>query len=203
MAKDYYVVLGVNRTASPRLIKRAYREMAKKYHPDSGQAGSDAGRFREVTRAYETLADAERRRRYDAELKAPEQPPARRTTRQRGRSRPAPPIEPLAEAPAPSVGPLVTAADVLLEVVLTRAEAAGGGIFPVHLPVTEGCPGCGDGWERLLCPVCGGRGFVSTERVIGLSIPPGTRHGAEATLRFETDRGVRRVHVRVLVDSGA
>jgi len=203
MANDYYMVLGVDRTANLRRIKCAYRKMAKRYHPDSGQVGSDPARFREVPRAYETLTDTDRRRRYDAELKAQAPPVERRMAGQR-RRRPQPPIEPAAEAPVPSFGQVPPEMDFFFEVVLTPAEAAGGGVFTIHLPMAERCPGCGAGRERRFCPVCGGSGLLRLEREIGLSIPPGTRHGTEATLRLVgTDRGRRQVHVRVLVDTEA
>ncbi len=65
--KDYYQILGVARDATPAAIKRAYRRLAKKYHPD---VASEAlvPEFQELQAAYETLTDAERRRRYDESL---------------------------------------------------------------------------------------------------------------------------------------
>ena len=66
--KDLYLILGVSRDATTAAIKRAYRRLAKKYHP-----GIDPVRppdeFQELQAAYETLADAERRRGYDETLK--------------------------------------------------------------------------------------------------------------------------------------
>src|ERR1044071_1958433 len=63
--KDYYRILGVDRSADDKTIKSAYRKLARKYHPDVAK-GKDAGdRFREVTEAYEVLSDPEKRRRYD------------------------------------------------------------------------------------------------------------------------------------------
>jgi DnaJ-class molecular chaperone len=63
--KDYYKILGVDRSADDKAIKSAYRKLARKYHPDVAK-GKDAGdRFREVTEAYEVLSDPEKRRRYD------------------------------------------------------------------------------------------------------------------------------------------
>jgi curved DNA-binding protein len=63
--RDFYDVLGVARTAGQEEIQRAYRTLARRYHPDlNAEPGADA-RFREVTQAYEVLADPERRARYD------------------------------------------------------------------------------------------------------------------------------------------
>src|SRR5512147_3134043 len=63
--KDYYRILGVDRSADDKTIKSAYRKLARKYHPDVAK-GKDAGeRFREITEAYEVLSDPEKRRRYD------------------------------------------------------------------------------------------------------------------------------------------
>ena len=64
--RDYYEVLGVARHASPVEVKRAYRRMALKYHPDRNPGDSEAeGRFKEAAEAYEVLADSDRRSTYD------------------------------------------------------------------------------------------------------------------------------------------
>ncbi|MCM8855677.1 MAG: molecular chaperone DnaJ [Candidatus Thiodiazotropha sp.] len=69
MAKrDYYEILGVNKNASEAEIKKAYRRLAMKYHPDrnTGDAGEDAElKFKEAKEAYEVLADAQKRATYD------------------------------------------------------------------------------------------------------------------------------------------
>ncbi len=64
--RDYYEVLGVERTADENTIKKAYRKLAKKYHPDTnkGNPGSEE-KFKEATEAYAVLSDPEKRKQYD------------------------------------------------------------------------------------------------------------------------------------------
>ena len=64
-ARDYYRLLGVRPDATVLLIKKAYRKLAKQYHPDVNHSPDAADRFREITEAYDTLTDLDRRRRYD------------------------------------------------------------------------------------------------------------------------------------------
>jgi curved DNA-binding protein len=63
--KDYYATLGVEHTATQEQIKRAYRKLARKYHPDVSKEADAESRFKEVAEAHEALIDAERRAAYD------------------------------------------------------------------------------------------------------------------------------------------
>lgn len=63
--KDYYRILGVDRSADDKAIKSAYRKLARKYHPDVAKGKDTGDKFHEVTEAYEVLSDPEKRRRYD------------------------------------------------------------------------------------------------------------------------------------------
>jgi hypothetical protein len=63
--KDYYALLGIPPDATSAQIKSAYRKLAKQYHPDVNNSPDAPEKFREITEAYDTLIDTDRRRRYD------------------------------------------------------------------------------------------------------------------------------------------
>jgi hypothetical protein len=66
--KDYYLILGVERTASDRDIKRTYRRLAILYHPDKNPSGGAEAQFKEINEAYEVLSDPPSRAAYDERL---------------------------------------------------------------------------------------------------------------------------------------
>ncbi|MBM2842672.1 MAG: chaperone protein DnaJ, partial [Anaerolineales bacterium] len=63
--RDYYEVLEVGRSASPAELRRAYRRLAKQYHPDVNKDDNSEERFKEINEAYAVLSDEERRASYD------------------------------------------------------------------------------------------------------------------------------------------
>ncbi len=66
MAEDFYKILGVSKDATPEQIKKAYRKLARKWHPDLNPGNKDAEqKFKDVSRAYEVLGDREKRKLYD------------------------------------------------------------------------------------------------------------------------------------------
>ena len=66
---DYYKILGVNKKATDKEIKKAYRTLSKKYHPD--KAGGDEDKFKEISEAYNTLSDKTKRQKYDTRGQIP------------------------------------------------------------------------------------------------------------------------------------
>ena len=63
--KDYYEILGIDRNATKEEIKKAYRRLSKKYHPDVSDDPDAAEKFKEITEAYEVLSDDKKRANYD------------------------------------------------------------------------------------------------------------------------------------------
>ncbi len=65
MAKDFYKILGVERSADEKEIKRAYRQRAREYHPDANKSKDAESKFKEINEAYQVLSDSEKRGLYD------------------------------------------------------------------------------------------------------------------------------------------
>ena len=213
MAKDYHIILGVSREANPSQIKHAYRRIAKQLHPDLAHSAADAEKFIEIKEAYDTLTDAEKRRRYDAELqrrgsdlRIERVPEIVRSRRRRYQDMEALGsfLDDFFEGFVPGVFPRrrgrAPEKDIYLEVVLSLRESRQGGLFPISFPVWEACPRCGSKgvYDEFFCPVCFGYGSVQTEREFSLSIPPHTASGSAVSIALE-DIGLRDVNLHVLV----
>ena len=63
--RDYYEILGVDKSSSGKEIKSAYRKMALKYHPDKNKADDAEEKFKEINEAYQVLSDGEKKKAYD------------------------------------------------------------------------------------------------------------------------------------------
>ena len=64
---DYYKTLGVDKKATPEEIKKSYRKLARKYHPDTNPGDKDAeAKFTEISQAHDVLGDPEKRKQYDS-----------------------------------------------------------------------------------------------------------------------------------------
>jgi len=215
MAKNYYVTLGISRGANLNQIKRAYRRIAKKVHPDTTQS-IDAQKFRDAREAYETLADEDTRRQYDATLKSQPTPVRITSVTDQIKQRSAA-IEEMTRLES-FVDDFFEGflpgffhkerfrppkKDLYYEVILSPSEAMHGGLFPIQVPVIENCPGCHKAgfMESFFCPDCNGRSYRQAEREFSLSIPPRTSHGTEATISLK-DIGLPGaiLFVRVYID---
>jgi len=188
-AKDFYQVLGVSDSASQDEIKKAYRKLAKQYHPDANPNNAGAAeRFKEISEAHSTLSDPDKRKQYDQMRRygafdgMPRRPAGAGARRGGGAGGMGPD-----DAQGFDFGDLGGLGDIFssmfgrgrrpggaepegdtLEAVVEvpfRVAMLGGKI-PVTLPVTETCPTCtgsggAPGATFSTCPECQGRGTIS------------------------------------------
>lgn len=176
--RDYYEVLGVAPDAKAADIKRAYRQLAKRYHPDIS-GGDRTVTFREVTRAYEVLRNPERRRTYDAAL------------RESAKGTRADWLRDEVDIDFPSISSVLDrmrhsffgtdeATDLSAEIELTPEEAFWGTSVPLDIPLKRTCAACGgrgETWQQW-CSECRGDGDVPSFHPLRLQVPAGVREGA-------------------------
>jgi molecular chaperone DnaJ len=169
--KDYYQLLGVPRDASLTAIKRAFRRLARRLDPARVDSATDA--FAELQAAYETLTDAEQRRRYDDELGGEDRAPAVDWSLVR---RPA-----AGDLRRPFAPTSLTA-----ELLVRAEEAAAGTILSIDVPVTATCDACGGtGGSVFDCGRCRGEGKVARRLPVPVHVPPGLREGAVFQVRTD------------------
>lgn len=171
--KDYYQLLGVPRDASPTAIRRAFRKLARRHAPDRSD-----GVAAELRAAYETLTDAERRRRYDDELGGRDR---------QGQHSPSPLEWSFARRPAPGElrRPLAPTS-LTAEIVLRPDEAASGTVLALDVPVSAACDACsGTGGSLFDCDRCGGEGRVVRRLPVPVHVPAGLREGSVFQVRTD------------------
>ena len=176
--RDYYDVLGVTADADAAEIKRAYRQLARRYHPDI--SGEDrAATFREVARAYEVLRNPERRRTYDAVLRE-SQHPFRGGWMDDEVAIDFPSVSSLLDQMRRSFFGELTTTELSAEIQLSPEEAFWGVSVPLDIPLRQTCPACGgrgEAWEQC-CVTCEGDGEVAAQHPLRVRVPAGVRQGA-------------------------
>ena len=192
--KDLYKILGVDKGASQDDIRRAYRKLARKYHPDANREDPKAEeRFKEVQHAYEILSNPEKRREYDEGPRTffgAGAPPG-------GGGRVDANFSDLSDlfgsfgdifGPAGRGQPRSTRGeDATVSVNLKFKDALKGVTTRIAVPVEEACGQCGgtgsaSGTARRMCPECSGRGIRSRDQGFFALSEPCRRCGGEGTI---------------------
>lgn len=176
--KNYYRILGLDPSCSLEDLKRAFRRLAKKYHPDAGR-GSLPEEFLRIKEAYDTLCDRKKRREYDLKTKYGMVPPAYEVRPMQTRPEPVQDLfDDIVDAFRDSIGfPRGRALEA--EVVLSQNEARQGCIFPLVIPVRRTCPECFGFGTRFFshCPFCRGEGKITMRQYVRVRIRPGAFTG--------------------------
>lgn len=208
--QDYYERLGIPRDADEDAVKKAYRKLALKWHPDRHKEADRAraeAEFKQISEAYEVLSDAEKRREYDrlaggrrqGEEFAPP-PGARSMTPEEfeaafggsggfsdffqemfgGKVR-----DDFARGPRAHARYRYRGADVRADLHLAISDVLAGGKRTFEFPARLSCPLCGGTGEvdEHVCPSCGGVGAVQKRRTVELTIPDGARDGLRMRLK--------------------
>jgi|SRR5262245_2569259 len=215
--RDYYEVLGVARTASADEIKKAYRMLARKHHPDVNPGDKTAEEiFKEINEAYDVLSDPEKRRRYD-QLGANWKAGADFTPPPEWTWEGAPPSgggidyrEIFGEGRGPSgfsdffeaifgglrgaragAGFDMRGSDVEAELSLSLEEAHRGATRSITFEVAERCPDCGGTGtkDKQVCPTCRGRGLIRRQKSLEVDIPAGVRDSSVIRLAGQGETG--------------
>ncbi|MCE9636210.1 MAG: DnaJ domain-containing protein [Planctomycetes bacterium] len=208
--QDYYQRLGVPRDADEEAVKKAYRKLALKWHPDRAKEADRAraeAEFKQISEAYEVLSDKEKRQEYDrlgGERKQGDDfapPPGSRTMSPEefeaafggsggfsdffqemfGRQV----RDQAARGPQGHARYRYRGADVSAELHLPITDALSGGKHSFEFPARVSCPRCGGtgAMEEHVCPTCGGVGAVMKRRTVELTIPDGVRDGMKMRLK--------------------
>jgi len=205
--KDYYAILGVKRNASEPEIKRAYRRLARKYHPDVNPGDKSAeARFKKINEAYEVLSDKETRKKYDrfgdqwqyADQFAGagwQQAPSRDFSRGGGATG-----FDFGETDLDSLFDELLRGtrthiytrraqprrgqDIKAPIEVTLEEAHHGTTRTISLQVAEPCPTCrGSGRiQNVPCSSCQGTGALNKVKRIEVKIPPGVDNGSRVRI---------------------
>ncbi len=198
--QDHYKVLGVERKASQDEIKKAYRKLARQYHPDKNPGDAKAEeRFKQISQAHDILGDADKRKEYDRALTNPFSNVGRGGTGQPGFDTSgfgdilsdlfgqAAGRRPGGAGGRGSNPRAEHGRDLEAEVTIGFEQAIAGAQVPISVPTYERCPTCAGtgakpGTMPIVCPRCSGRGIESEGQGLFSISSPCSRCGGAGTV---------------------
>ena len=214
--KDYYNILGVKRDASEQELKRAYRRLARKHHPDVNPGDKSAeAKFKEINEAYEVLSDKEKRQKYDQFgdqwqhadqfARAGGQQTHSRDFGQGGGAQGfrfeerdldslfGEMFQGFRTGTTSRRAQARHSLDVDYPVEITLEEAYQGASRILGLEAEEPCPTCGSTGQiqNVLCSVCRGSGVLAHLKHLEVKIPPGVRDGSRVRVAGKGRQGSR------------
>ena len=187
--RDYYKILGITSKTPKKEIKQKYRELAKKYHPDSNKGSKEAeDKFKIISEAYEILSNAKKRKEYDRQRSYKKSTSSRRSRRPNWAQEPPGGFgyrqsennqfyqEPFAAEPEPVDPDMPTSGfDLQFIIDVPLPIVALGGTIPYTYEKYVKCQNC-DGTgvqEDNECPTCKGKQLVVSSVTLNVKIPPG------------------------------
>jgi DnaJ-class molecular chaperone len=192
--EDYYAVLGIDHDVDDDELKRAWKALATRWHPD--RAGPDATFiFQKLLDAYNVLSDPKARAAYDKQLGVtkkppPSDPPVRRKAPGQLIRRLSAPLDALiARRVAKRDGDMI-------ELALDEDDVREGGMATISMRVMVHCPAC-NGARNLPCERCAGHRMIDDLYAAWLAIPPGIADGTILIPSAQLPGVVRPVHFRV------
>ncbi len=202
--KDYYIILGLPKQADKFRIKKAYRDIAKKLHPDKSTSRENRKKFLEAKEAYETLTDDAARKKYDRELGLQQGGIKVDINKTSSRKRCSPFRTGGNRNYHSGVHAFKTGTscrrDYWLKIALSTEQACRGGNFTVTLPFIQPCPGCRHKGPlgHLFCFECFGNGMVSTNKDYIVTLPPDLDSGSFFR-QLAYDNGFLALYLNVVI----
>ena len=200
--RNYYVVLGVAADETEQGVRAAFRDLAKRYHPDRIGPGG-AAPFREVAEAYEVLGDPKRRQEYDDSLRRAPVTPRDGLVRDVSMRRDLADVRPSEEAMFGRFERNFTGVarrkgegveELSVELAISHEEASSGVRVRLGVPIFAPCRGCrGRG-----CTACGRNGTTEGERPVTINVPPMSGRGTTFVVPL-AGLGVHNFYLRVRV----
>ncbi|MFN8674530.1 MAG: DnaJ C-terminal domain-containing protein [Candidatus Sericytochromatia bacterium] len=187
--KNYYTILGVSKKSSLEEIKKAFRTLARKYHPDITKNNKVLEkRFKDIAEAYEVLSDNEKRKKYDKLSEKDWNNVKNQVDKKKESNTFSSFFQSLfGTVKDNTIKNIKKINDIEKNISITLEEAYNGVQKDVSLPIEEDCPKCnGEGGVMgTVCSKCHGKGFINESKILPVKIPSGVFNGSKLSIKNE------------------